>query len=86
MRDIPSAYWIDKKSKLKGSTTDTLEGILADAAKKPTPPLTVFILCELIYELMRGAHICLYLTYSHVTPTHPLPPSSCGRQSAESRL
>jgi len=47
MRDIPSAYWIDKKAKLRGTTTDTLEGIMADASKKPTPPLTVFILYNL---------------------------------------
>ena len=47
MRNIPSAYWIDKKSKIKGTTTDTLEGILMDAARKPTPPLCVFILYNL---------------------------------------
>ena len=32
MRSVPSAYWIDKADKITGNTTDTLEGILRDAA------------------------------------------------------
>ena len=47
MRGIPSAYWIDKKSKINGQTTDTLEGILADAASKLTAPLVAFIIYNL---------------------------------------
>jgi cellulose 1,4-beta-cellobiosidase len=47
MRDTPTAYWIDKKSKINGTGTDSLEGILMDASKKPVPPLTVFILYNL---------------------------------------
>ena len=34
MREISSAYWIDVKAKLHGTTTDTLEGILTDAESK----------------------------------------------------
>jgi cellulose 1,4-beta-cellobiosidase len=50
MRSVPSAYWIDKKEKIKAtSTNDTssLEGILRDAASKPTPPLVVVIWYDL---------------------------------------
>jgi hypothetical protein len=32
MREVPSAYWIDVKAKLHGDGTDSLEGILKDAA------------------------------------------------------
>lgn len=34
MRDKSSAYWIDVKAKLRGSDTNSLEGILTDAAAK----------------------------------------------------
>ena len=34
MREVSSAYWIDVKAKLHGTTTDTLEGILTDAESK----------------------------------------------------
>jgi len=34
MRDTASAYWIDVKAKLHGTGTDSLQGILADAASK----------------------------------------------------
>ena len=45
--DVPSAYWLDTKARITGSgSTDTLEGILADAAQTPNPPLCVFIVCE----------------------------------------
>jgi len=44
---MPSAYWIDNKAKIRGNGTASLEGILADAASKPTPPLVVFILYDL---------------------------------------
>mmetsp|Transcript_22857 Transcript_22857/g.54385 ORF Transcript_22857/g.54385 Transcript_22857/m.54385 type:complete len:488 (+) Transcript_22857:80-1543(+) len=47
MRDVPSAYWLDNKGKISGSTTDTMEGILADAASKPVPELVVFIVYDL---------------------------------------
>ena len=34
MREMSSAYWIDVKAKLHGTDTDSLEGILNDAASK----------------------------------------------------
>ena len=34
MREVSSAYWIDVKAKLHGTTTDSLEGILTDAESK----------------------------------------------------
>lgn len=34
MRETGSAYWIDVKAKLQGTDTDSLEGILIDAAAK----------------------------------------------------
>ena len=34
MRNEASAYWIDTKAKIHGNSTNTLEGILADAASK----------------------------------------------------
>lgn len=43
MRDVPSAYWIDVKAKIRGDNTSTLEGILKDAAKKSPAPLVTFI-------------------------------------------
>ena len=46
--DVPSAYWLDTKERITGSNgTDTLEGILADAASAATPPLCVFIVYNL---------------------------------------
>jgi cellulose 1,4-beta-cellobiosidase len=47
MMDVPSAYWLDNKKKITGSGTDTMEGILADAASKATPELVVFIVYDL---------------------------------------
>ena len=44
MKLMPSAYWIDKKDKIRGTNTSTLEGILKDAHSKPHPPLCVFML------------------------------------------
>ena len=46
-RTLPSAYWIDTMSKVHGNGTDSLEGILTDAASKPTPELVVFMLYDL---------------------------------------
>jgi len=43
MREIASAYWIDKKDKIRGSTTTTVQGILADAASRSPPELVVLI-------------------------------------------
>ena len=47
--NVPSAYWLDTKERLSGAagSTDNLEGILADAASHPTPPLCVFIVYDL---------------------------------------
>merc|ERR1712203_937420 len=48
MRDVPSAYWLDHKGKIRGrSSTNTMEGILADAASKSPPELVVFIVYDL---------------------------------------
>ena len=47
MREIPSAYWLDVKTKITGTGTDSLQGILTDAAAKASPPLCVFIVYDL---------------------------------------
>lgn len=39
MLDVPSAFWIDNKAKIRGHGLDTLQGILADAARHTAPPL-----------------------------------------------
>lgn len=43
MKGIGSANWFDVKRRFWGNTTDTLHGILLDAAKQVPPPLVVFI-------------------------------------------
>jgi cellulose 1,4-beta-cellobiosidase len=47
MQKVASAYWIDVKEKIHGNGTDSLEGILKDAASKPTPPLVTVIWYDL---------------------------------------
>lgn len=47
MRSVSSAYWLDTKSKIVGSTTDTAEGILKDAASKSPAPIVTFIVYDL---------------------------------------
>jgi len=47
MREVPSAYWIDVKAKIHGTSTSSLEGILADASSKATPELVTFIWYDL---------------------------------------
>jgi len=47
MRDIPSAYWIDVKAKIRGTGVRTLEGILADASSKKPAELVTFIWYDL---------------------------------------
>jgi len=51
MRDVPSAYWLDTKSKIRSASgtkdTKTMEGILADAATKTPPQMVVFIVYDL---------------------------------------
>lgn len=47
MMDVPSAYWIDVKSKITGNGTGTLQGILSDAAAQTPPPLVCFIVYDL---------------------------------------
>ena len=47
MRSVPSAYWIDKADKITCNTTDTLEGILRDAASVRPAPLVVVIFYDL---------------------------------------
>merc|ERR1719517_62922 len=43
MKGIASAYWIDRKDKIRGNDTRNVEGILADAAAKSPPELVVLI-------------------------------------------
>merc|ERR1719197_677111 len=47
MRAVPSAYWIDKKDKIRGNGTNTVEGILRNAASKSPPELVVLIFYDL---------------------------------------
>lgn len=47
MKDVPSAYWIDVKSKIMGNSTSDLRGILLDAAKQSPAPLCVFMVYNL---------------------------------------
>jgi len=47
MRAVPSAYWIDKKAKIHGNNTQSLEGILRDASAKSPPELVVVIFYDL---------------------------------------
>ena len=47
MVDLPSAYWLDKRDKIHGSSTGSMEGILQDAVSKAVPELVVFIVYDL---------------------------------------
>jgi len=47
MREVSSSYWIDVKAKLHGDSTDSLEGILKDAASKSPVPLVTLIVYDL---------------------------------------
>eukprot|EP00930_Biecheleria_cincta_P063537 TRINITY_DN4907_c0_g1_i3.p1 TRINITY_DN4907_c0_g1~~TRINITY_DN4907_c0_g1_i3.p1 ORF type:complete len:502 (+),score=93.06 TRINITY_DN4907_c0_g1_i3:133-1638(+) len=47
MRDVPSAYWIDVKAKIKGNTERSLQGILQDASSKSPAEMVVFIWYDL---------------------------------------
>ena len=47
MQKSSSAFWIDVKSKINGTDTKSVEGILADAASKHPPQLVVFIVYDL---------------------------------------
>jgi len=47
MQQQASAYWIDVKSKIRGNTTGTVEGILASASSKSPPELVVLIWYDL---------------------------------------
>jgi len=46
MRNVSSAYWIDVMSKINGKDTDSVEGILADAARSNPAPLVLFIVYD----------------------------------------
>lgn len=62
MMDIASAYWIDVKSKVTGNTTESLEGILSDAAQKSTKQLVTII----VYDLPnRDCKVILLLCFVH---------------------
>mmetsp|Transcript_43296 Transcript_43296/g.135357 ORF Transcript_43296/g.135357 Transcript_43296/m.135357 type:complete len:776 (+) Transcript_43296:48-2375(+) len=47
MQTVPSAYWIDRKIKIRGQTTTTVEGILKDASSKSPPELVVLMFYDL---------------------------------------
>lgn len=48
MMNSPSSYWIDRKSVIGGtSTTNTMEGILADAAASGQKKLVVLMIYDL---------------------------------------
>jgi len=47
MMDVPSAYWLDNKQKIRGTDTNSMEGILADAMAKENPELVTFIVYDL---------------------------------------
>jgi len=47
MQDVPSAYWLDRKTKITGSGPGCMEGILEDAASKSPPQLVTFIVYDL---------------------------------------
>jgi len=47
MRNIPSAYWIDVKAKVLGTGTESVQGILTDAAAKSPPELVTLIFYDL---------------------------------------
>ena len=56
---VPSAFWIDDKAKIRGNSLGTLEGILKDAAKKAVPPLCVFIFYDLPNRCTCNSKTCL---------------------------
>ena len=59
MLHVSSAYWIDVKSKIYGLNTTTVEGILTDAAGKPTKQLVTLI----VYDLPnRDCHVCIFFS------------------------
>jgi len=47
MKVVPSAYWLDVKTKITGQGTKSMEGILEDAASRPNPELVTFIIYDL---------------------------------------
>lgn len=47
MRNTPSAYWIDTKAKVQGTGTESVQGILTDAAAKSPPELVTLIFYDL---------------------------------------
>jgi len=50
MLNVPSAYWIDVKAKLRGNSTTSLEGILKDAAQSSSQ-LRKQLLVFIVYDL-----------------------------------
>lgn len=63
MRNISSAYWIDKKNKIYGKNdTHTVEGILEDASHLSPIPLVTFIVYDLpnrdCHALASNGEIC----------------------------
>jgi cellulose 1,4-beta-cellobiosidase len=68
MRNIPSAFWIDVKSKIRKSSLhpdlSTVEGILENAAACASPPVVTFIVYDLpnrdCYALASNGEICCH--------------------------
>eukprot|EP00456_Euglypha_rotunda_P027988 TRINITY_DN2228_c0_g1_i14.p1 TRINITY_DN2228_c0_g1~~TRINITY_DN2228_c0_g1_i14.p1 ORF type:complete len:370 (+),score=29.01 TRINITY_DN2228_c0_g1_i14:99-1208(+) len=62
MQTVGSAYWIDVKSKITGSDTTSMQGIIADAAKSGSLP--VFIVYDLpnrdCHAKASNGEICCY--------------------------
>jgi cellulose 1,4-beta-cellobiosidase len=48
MQNVPSAYWVDVKTKINGgANTSSVSGILADAASRSPVPTVLFIVYDL---------------------------------------
>ncbi|KAJ8606213.1 hypothetical protein CTAYLR_010496 [Chrysophaeum taylorii] len=67
MKEVPSAYWIDVKSKISGNSTSDLRGILIDALRQDPVPLCVFIVYDLPNRdchayASRGEICCAYFS------------------------
>lgn len=77
MREVPSAYWIDKKDKIRGNTTESLEGILKDAASYSPAHLVVVIHYDLPNRdcdaKASNGEICCYPNAGAHPRPHPRP-------------
>eukprot|EP00966_Prymnesium_polylepis_P220010 5089580-Prymnesium_polylepis.1 len=75
MKAVPSAFWIDRKDKIWGTTTNHLQGILADAALQSPPPLVVFMLYDLpnrdCHAVASNGEICCHYKPGTSSVSHP---------------